>query len=113
MNRVPPHITICVCTYRRPARLKRLLDELKVLETGGKFTFSVVVADNDSSRSAEGVVAAHTANTACPVLYGNEPQQNIALARNAALALATGDYIAFLDDDELPSRKWLPKPWHG
>src|ERR1051325_8420557 len=36
-----------------------------------------------------------------------EPRQNIALARNMAVANAKGDFIAFIDDDELPGGEWL------
>ena len=39
-----PHISVCICTYKRPIPLKRLLDSLKQQETGGLFTYSVVVA---------------------------------------------------------------------
>jgi succinoglycan biosynthesis protein ExoM len=39
--------------------------------------------------------------------YCIEAQQNIALARNKALAHAKGDFIAFIDDDEFPPETWL------
>jgi succinoglycan biosynthesis protein ExoM len=42
-----------------------------------------------------------------PVSYCVEPQRNIALARNRAIELATGDDIAFIDDDEFPGPGWL------
>jgi succinoglycan biosynthesis protein ExoM len=43
------------------------------------------------------------------LLYCVEPQQNIALARNKALANAQGEFVAFIDDDELPGEEWLLK----
>ena len=52
-----PHITVCICTYKRPGCLRRLLQELADQDSGGQFTCSVVVADNDELRSAEPVVA--------------------------------------------------------
>jgi glycosyltransferase involved in cell wall biosynthesis len=36
-----------------------------------------------------------------------EPEQNIALARNKAIENAKGDFIALIDDDELPAPQWL------
>jgi cellulose synthase/poly-beta-1,6-N-acetylglucosamine synthase-like glycosyltransferase len=36
-----------------------------------------------------------------------EPQQNISLTRNRALEIATGDLIAFIDDDEFATKRWL------
>ena len=41
------------------------------------------------------------------VVYCIEPEQNIALARNRAVANARGDFVAFIDDDEIPIRQWL------
>jgi glycosyltransferase involved in cell wall biosynthesis len=104
----PPHITVCVCTFRRPNLLEATLASLRGLETGqGAFTYSVVVADNDRAGSAEKTVAAFAAGAGFPVAYAIEPQQNISLARNRAAALATGDYVAWLDDDEFAAADWL------
>lgn len=107
MGNVPPHISVCVCTYKRPAMLKRLLTELIRQETGGLFTYSVVVADNDEARSAGSMVAAFRSGGGVPITYCVEPRRNIALARNKVLEQAQGEYIAFIDDDEFPSPNWL------
>lgn len=87
--------------------LPELLRHLEMQQTGGLFTYDVVIADNDASRSAEGVVMAFAAGSPVQVTYCVEPQQNIALARNRALACARGDLVALIDDDELPSPDWL------
>ncbi len=98
-----PHICVCICTYRRPTLLKRVLFALAAQDTGrGFFTYSIVVADNDQARSAESVVAEFTKTSSVAVTYCMEPQQNIALARNKAVRNASGNYIAFIDDDEFP-----------
>lgn len=101
------HISVCVCTYLRPPMLKRLLKELSRQDTGGLFTFSIVVADNDETRSAESTVEEFRALYDIPIFYCVEPRRNIALARNKVVANATGDYIAFIDDDEFPAPLWL------
>jgi succinoglycan biosynthesis protein ExoM len=101
------HISVCICTYKRPRFLKRLLGELAEQETGGRFTYSVVVADNDYLRSAEALVSDFAARSTVPVTYCVEPQQNISLTRNKAIEKATGDFIAFIDDDEFPTKCWL------
>lgn len=87
--------------------LRRLLDRLNEQETSGRFSFSIVVADNDKSASARAVVEAFAVSARFPVTYCVEPQQSIALARNKAVQNATGDYIAFIDDDEFPVKHWL------
>jgi glycosyltransferase involved in cell wall biosynthesis len=101
------HITVCVCTYRRPQLLGLLLAELIDQENHGLFSHQVVVVDNDASESAKLTVKKIAANTHVPISYYVEPRRNIALARNKALEHAEGDFIAFIDDDELPVRDWL------
>jgi len=107
MTQSVPHICVCVCTFKRAELLKSLLAGLAAQQTNGCFTHSIVVVDNDVSRSAESVVSDFAANSSIPVKYCVEPEQNIALARNHAIANAAGDFIAFIDDDELPPENWL------
>lgn len=104
-----PLISVCVCTYRRPRQLHRLLQCLDQQVTNDLFNFSIVVIDNDERESAQGVVERWAKRICVPLIYSVEPRQNIALARNASVALATGDLVAFVDDDEEPSSAWLRK----
>jgi glycosyltransferase involved in cell wall biosynthesis len=107
MNNEPKHIGVCICTYKRPELLKRLLVALASQETDGLFTYSIVVVDNDKARSAEPVVSDFITASLVPVTYDVEPVQNICLARNRAIANASGEFIAFIDDDEFPEKQWL------
>src|SRR5262249_37164323 len=104
---VLPHISVCVCTYKRPEMLSRLLTYLSKQQTNDLFTFSVVVADNDSQRSAEGTVERCKLELGLDIKYCMEPRQNIAMARNKVVSSAEGDYLAFIDDDEFPIDTWL------
>jgi succinoglycan biosynthesis protein ExoM len=102
-----PHISVCICTYKRPQMLERLLHELARQRSDGRFTYSIVIADNDRLRSAEPVAAASAARSGIPIRYCVEPEQNIALTRNKALENADGEFVAFIDDDEFPTERWL------
>jgi len=104
---VIPHIAVCVCTYKRSRFLQRLLDELNHQDTEGRFTYSILVADNDHMRSAAPIVLEIERKSSIPIKYCVEPQQNIALARNRAIENASGDYVVFIDDDEFPTQRWL------
>ena len=106
-SHMPPHITVCICTFRRPTYLKRLLEELQEQSTGGLFSFSAVVCDNDARHSAAPIVSAARESANIEITYCCEPRQNIALARNKALEQAHGDFVAFIDDDEFPVANWL------
>ena len=101
------HMSVCICTYKRPRFLKRLLEELGSQDTNGLFTYSIVVADNDHLQSAKAVVGDFAAASGIPISYCIEPRQNIALARNKAIENANGDFVAFIDDDEFPTKSWL------
>jgi len=101
------HIAVCICTYKRPDFLRRLLGELRDQDTAGLFTYSIVVADNDRLESAKEVVSEFAAASGIPIVYCVEPQQNIPSARNKAIENAAGDFVAFIDDDEFPTKNWL------
>lgn len=104
-----PLVSVCICTYRRPALLKRSLEALSKQSTEGRFTYSVVVADNDCDESARRITSEFSSTSAVEVTYCVEPEQNIALARNKAVQSASGDYVALIDDDEFPVEDWLAK----
>jgi glycosyltransferase involved in cell wall biosynthesis len=87
--------------------LNRLLRKLKSQETGGLFNFSIVVVDNDATGSARDTVSLLKAELDLEIKYDIEPENTIPAARNRALVLASGNYIAIIDDDEFPPPQWL------
>jgi succinoglycan biosynthesis protein ExoM len=101
------HIDVCVCTYRRPELLKRLLTALSRQDTKGLFSFSVVITDNDDNESAKVAVFDFVAHSSMTITYCVEPRRSISFARNMTLKHAKGSSIAFIDDDEFPSNDWL------
>lgn len=107
------HISICVCTFKRPHLLTRLLEAVARQETNNVFTYSVVVVDNDSAESARAAAVEFAAAAKFEVTYHMEPTPNIALARNKVVANAKGDYLAFIDDDEFPDKNWLLNLLHA
>ena len=101
------HITVCICTFKRPQLLTTLLGTVESLATEGLFTISLCIVDNDSSQSACEVVSAFSWEASIPVRYVCEPEQNIARARNRAVENTEGSHVAFIDDDEIPEKCWL------
>lgn len=108
-----PSISVCICTFKRPALLHELLESLAVQQTLGSFTFSIVVVDNDAQGSARAVVESFRRERGMPVVYAVEVERNIAVARNRTLSLATGDYLALIDDDETAEPRWLANLLHA
>jgi succinoglycan biosynthesis protein ExoM len=113
-----PRVAICIPTYRRPAMLERLLKSLSNLEFRSSVApeITVIVVDND--RSATARIVAETARSHLPwaLLYEVEPERSISLARNRAITAARNarsDFVAFLDDDEIPHGSWLDELLHA
>ena len=103
-----PEISVCLCTYKRSALLEKCLQSL--LDQTAKRRFEVVIVDNDAKGTAANVAKTFVPRfetRGCELQYDIEPEQNIALARNRAVSIATGQYVAFLDDDEEAEEDWL------
>ncbi|MEG4961766.1 MULTISPECIES: glycosyltransferase [unclassified Microcoleus] len=101
-----PSLTVAICTKDRPENLARCLQYLLRLQTpiaGEKLYFEVLVIDNAPSdeRTKELV------DSLPGVRYAREPKPGLDFARNRALQEATGELLAFLDDDVTPDRQWL------
>ncbi len=101
------HISICICTYKRPELLAHLLSELQKQITDDIFTYSIIVVDNDRDQSAKGSVESFKLKSNIKTGYFVEPEQNIALTRNRAVENSEGEFVAFIDDDEIPVDDWL------
>lgn len=101
------HICICICTYKRPAYLVRLLKELEKQNTENLFDYSIVIVDNDKCESAKQTVKTFARNSKITINYFMQPEQNISLTRNKAVENSTGDFLALIDDDEFPVDDWL------
>jgi len=100
-------ISVCIATYRRPHLLGQLLDSLNYLELDDGIAVRIIVVDNDTLGSARETVTNFAASSLFPVTFAVEPVQNISLARNRGVALADGEYLAFVDDDEEVAPLWL------
>jgi succinoglycan biosynthesis protein ExoM len=101
------YISICICTHQRPQLLDRLLTHLKNQVSNEIYQLKdVIVVDNDPAHSAKTVLQMHQHQWPCLKTH-HLPIPNISEARNAALSLATGSHVAFIDDDEYPAPDWL------
>ena len=97
-------IDVCVCTFRRPS-LTATLTSIACQE-GVAGPIRIVVADNDDQPSARSMVDAARA-MGLDIQYVHAPARNISVARNACLEAATGELLAFIDDDEVADQRWL------
>jgi glycosyltransferase involved in cell wall biosynthesis len=102
-----PLISVVICTRDRPEQLANCLRQFEPQEYP---RFEVVVVDNAPSGDAvRAVVREMREKRPGPVTYRYvvEPRPGLSWARNAGIAAASGEIIAFIDDDEEPDRHWL------
>jgi len=101
-------VSICISTYRRPEGIRRLLTALESLELPGA-EIEVVVVDNADEPGVSDICTAARSTLKWPLHFGVESRRGISHARNRALDLAsdTSDWIAIIDDDEVPGPRWL------
>jgi succinoglycan biosynthesis protein ExoM len=100
-----PRISVCIATFRRPRRLQLLLEDLSRQSLPPR---QIVVVDNDRQGSARGTVDAFVReHKSASLAYEIQPLRGIALTRNRTVALAAGDWMAFIDDDERAPPDWL------
>lgn len=99
-------IDVLICTYKRTV-LDQCLTSVLAQDLPEGLVVNVIVADNASTKWALECVMEHAKNTPITIQYLHAPADNISIARNACLESATGDYVAFLDDDEIAPNDWL------
>lgn len=107
-----PAMSIVIATWRRPQMLQRCLDGL-LAQTFDARRLELVVADDGPDDATRAVVDGFAA--AAPgwrVRYVPVREtQGPAAARNRGWRAATGDIIAFTDDDTIPAPTWLAEGW--
>ena len=92
-----PRVSVIIPTKNRSALLREALASVRALD-GPDLELEIIVADNGSSDCTAQVAQDFGARFVQTLAPG------AAAVRNAGLRVASGDYLAFLDDDDL----WLP-----
>lgn len=93
-----PRLSVVVVSWGRPRALARCLTALGQMRS---VRFEViVVADGDGLAVARGVPMAER------LVLLEQEAANISAARNAGIAAAAGEVVAFIDDDAVPEPGW-------
>ncbi|MCH7884181.1 MAG: glycosyltransferase family 2 protein [Planctomycetes bacterium] len=103
-------LAVCIITYKRPNGLMRVLKGIGAQRfSDQRPDIRVVVVDNDETGSAGATCDAVRPDFAWALECSIEPRRGIPFARNTAIARAGDDvdYVAFIDDDEVPDPNWL------
>ena len=95
-------LSIQLCTYNRAALLERVL-EACFDQTTPADAYEVVLVNDGSQDDTLAVIERARNIATCRFTVVNQPNGGLAKARNAGIAQCTGERIAFIDDDVLPT----------
>jgi succinoglycan biosynthesis protein ExoM len=100
-------VNIVICTFNRPLLLAKAVRSCMAQEGLPDGTIEILVVDNSTNGNAAPHVRELAVGSPVGVTYVSEPRSNIARARNAGIASGDAPFIAFLDDDEEASPRWI------
>lgn len=106
-------ISLLVCTYNRCQDLHELLETALAQETGGEFSYEIVVVDNNSTDRTRATVADFIDAGHNKVRYFFEARQGKSYALNTALEVAKGWAYVITDDDFILPSNWLRDIYHA
>lgn len=102
-------IAVCIPTLHRHAGLERALRSVAAQEVDGVLLHAVVANNDPADRAPREISSRVSQATGLAIEVVDESARGTAPPRNAAMrvARASADCIAFLDDDEEATPRWL------
>src|ERR1700728_131177 len=100
-------ISVVMSTYNRCDLLDQDIEALLNQKTDG-IEFEVILVDNNSTDNTARKIATY-AQRDSRLRYVFEGRQGVAYGRNASIAAARADVIAFCDDDVYVAQDWLQR----
>ena len=96
-----PVVSINLCCYNSE---KYLSETLQSIAAQTYRNWELVIVNDGSTDSTESIIFAFRAQ-GYPVVYHSQKNEGIAASRNKAIELSRGDFIAFIDHDDI----WMPE----
>ncbi len=98
---MPPKVSINLCCYNGEKYLEETLQSIFLQKYKN---WELVVVNDGSTDSTERIIRRHEA-AGLPIVYHYQKNAGLGSARNKALQLSSGSYIALIDQDDI----WLPE----
>jgi len=92
--------SVVICTFNRGDHLERCLD---YLQKSYSKNFEVIIVNGPSDDNTEEVLTKWKSF----IKVYNNPVRNLSISRNIGLNAASGDLVAFIDDDAIPFLDWF------
>lgn len=100
-------VSVNVCTYNRHELLRDALESILNNQLDDGVRFEIVVVDNNSTDQTRQVIESFIERGNTNVRYLFEGRQGLSYARNAGIALARSNIVAFTDDDVQVGSDWV------
>lgn len=100
-------IDVAICTFHREQLLAELIRSIHEATPEPSVTLRLIVVDNSDEGTAAPTITSLSSWIRYPITYLQAHPPNISVARNAAVAASSADYIAFLDDDQKVMPEWI------
>jgi GT2 family glycosyltransferase len=99
-----PSVSVVVCSYNGARTIRQTCEELRKLQYDN---FDVIVVDDGSTDGTAEIARAYGFHV---IVTRN---RGLSHARNTGLRAATGEIVAYLDDDAYPDPQWLSNLAHA
>lgn len=106
----PPFVSVIVCTRDRSDLLARCLDSLLEMEYP---SFEIIVVDNAPQTQATEMLIRSYHSKFPAMRYAREDRPGLSWARNCGIQYASGEFVAFTDDDVVVDTHWLTEIVRG
>ena len=102
----PPRMSVVVCTHNGSRTLRTCLDQLRHLDYPD---FEVIVVDDGSTDTSREIADdfGQTLDEGFDFRIISTDWRGLAHARNTGLTTASGEIVAYIDDDAWPDPHWL------
>jgi GT2 family glycosyltransferase len=93
-----PRVSVVICSYNGAATIRQTIEHALKLDYPD---YEIIVVNDGSTNNVAEIASA------CAVKLINQTNLGLSAARNAGLHAATGDIVAYIDDDAYPDPHWL------
>lgn len=93
-----PRVSVVICSYNGSRTIRQTLEAVAGLDYPD---LEVIVVDDGSTDGTAAIAAGHDVHLI------SQENRGLSAARNTGWQAATGEIVAYLDDDAYPDRDWL------
>ncbi len=104
-RRAAPSVSVVVCSHDRPHYVRACIASL-ALQSVGRDGFEIILVDSGSP-AAVAAEMKRLADGAANMRLIRVDSSGVSRARNEGARAATGDYVAYIDDDAMAAPDWI------